>query len=89
MSKEKDITEVDSFAFQSCVAVVVQFVAAGLFFAALLLVFSFFQTGIRAEYTRFMGLNAIIVLTVAGLLKASWLYVRYRIYRHKNRDTLT
>jgi hypothetical protein len=71
MSNENDLNEVDSFAFRSCFAVIVQFVAAGLFFAVLLLVFSFFQTGIRAEYTRLMGLNVVIVWTSRTRLSGS------------------
>lgn len=50
---------------------------------------SFFQTPMRADYFRWMSVALVVVFSSVGLLHASWLAVRYCIYRWKNRDTLS
>ena len=48
------------------------FFVGGLIIAAGVLAVSLFQTGMRAEYTRFISLAPLLVLSAVGLLRAVW-----------------
>ena len=58
-----------------------QYLVPGAGLAALALVVSLFQTGMRAEYTRLVALGAFLVMFVVALLRVLWLFVASRLDR--------
>ena len=78
------------FLLRACFFAFFSFFVGGLIIAAGGFAVSLFQTGIRAEYTRFASLGPLLVLSVVGLMKAIWIFVAYHMNqaRRGRDDTL-
>jgi hypothetical protein len=67
------------FLLRACFIAFFSFFVGGLILTAGGFAVSFFQTGMRAEYTRVVSLAPLAVLSALGLLRAIWIYVAYRL----------
>lgn len=69
----------NSVLLRVCFFAFFQFFVGGLILAAGGFAVSFFQTGMRAEYTRFVSLAPLLVLSAVGLVRAIWIFVVSRL----------
>jgi hypothetical protein len=77
------------FPFRTCLVGVLESIAAGLLMSAFMFLFSFFLTGVQADYVRWAVSRSFVTVTIcAGLLQVVGIAVRYWINRRKNRYTL-
>ena len=64
-----------------CFFAFLQFFVGGLILTAGVFAVSFFQTGMRAEYTRMVSLGPLLVLSAVGFVRAIWIFVSSRLNR--------
>jgi len=65
----------NSHLLRMCLFAFLQFFVGGLILAAGVFSVSIFQTGMRAEYTRYVSLGPLLVLSAVGLVRAIWIFV--------------
>ncbi len=64
----------------------VQFPLGGALLSAIGFAVSLFQSGPRAEYTRAVSLAPVLVMSVAGLVRAAYVYFVVRRALRRRRD---